>query len=348
MKRKILSVLMCVVMGLSLVACSGGSDSDQVTLNFYNWGDYIDPEVITAFEEETGIKVNYEEFATNEDMLAKIQAGGTSYDLICPSEYMIQYMIERDLLLELDYANIPNASYMDERFKTLSYDEGLKYSMPYLWGTMGIVYNKTKVTEPITSWSALWDEQYAGDIIMIDSPRDTIGITLLKLGYSLNSVNESELQEAKAELITQKPLVRSYEIDAYKDMMLAGEAAMSLCWSGDAMLLMEENPDLAYVIPEEGTNIWLDAFAIPTTAEHKKEAEMFIDYMMRPEVAAANAEYIMFSTPNTGALEILPEEYVNNEFMYPQGDLNSFGEMFHDLGEATVLYDKIWTEIKSS
>lgn len=343
---------MMVVMVMTLAACGGnstnGSGAEKVTLNVYNWGDYIDPEVISAFEGETGIKVNYEEFATNEEMLAKIQAGGTAYDVICPSDYMIEYMINRDLLLELDYNNLPNYANIDDRFKTLAYDQDGKYSVPYLWGTMGIVYNKTMVDKPVDSWEILWDEDYAGSIIMLDSPRDTIGVTLAKLGYSLNSTDPAELAEAKAELIAQKPLVRSYEIDTYKDQMIAGEAAISLCWSGDAMLLMAENEDLAYAIPKEGTNLWFDAFAIPKTTEHKAEAEIFIDYMMRPEVAAANSEYIKFSSPNTAALALLPEEEVNNEYLYPKGDLAPLGEVFLDLGEATTEYDKIWTEIKSS
>ncbi|MGL5439932.1 MAG: ABC transporter substrate-binding protein [Filifactoraceae bacterium] len=339
-----------VIMVISIVACGNKSevDSDKVTLNVYNWGDYIAPEVIGNFEKETGIKVNYEEFATNEEMLAKIQAGGTAYDVICPSDYMIEYMINRNLLLELDYNNLPNYSNIDERFKTLDYDKEGKFSVPYLWGTMGIVYNKTMVNKPVDSWNILWDKDYEGNIIMLDSPRDTIGITLAKLGYSLNSVKPEELEKAKAELIAQKPLVRSYEIDTYKDQMIAGEAAMSLCWSGDAMLLMAENEDLAYSIPKEGTNLWFDAFAIPKTSVHKKEAEKFIDYMMKPEVAAANSNYIKFSSPNKEALKLLPQEEVNNEFLYPQGDLKTIGEVFLDLGEATTEYDKIWTEIKSS
>jgi len=330
-----------------LAGCSGGSDGKQV-LNVYNWGDYIDKQVIRDFEEEYDVKINYEEYATNEEMLAKIQAGGTAYDVIFPSEYMIEYMISKNLLNEIDYSNMDNFKNMDERFTNLAYDPNSKHSVPYLWGTMGIVYNKNIVTEPVDSWKILWDEKYAGKILMLDSSRDTIGVTLKMLGYSLNTKNIDELNLAKAELIEQKPIVRAYEVDTYKDQMIAEEAAMALCWSGDAMLLMAENENLAYAIPKEGTNLWFDGMAIPKTSQNKELAETFINYMMRPEVAAKNSDYIKFASPNKAALEFLPAEEVNNEYLYPSGDIGQLGEVFLDLGEFTTEYDKAWTEIKSS
>lgn len=344
MKKTIIISLMAILV-FAFVGCS--SNSDTTTLNVYNWGDYIDPDVIKDFEDEYDMKINYEEFATNEEMLAKIQAGGTSYDVIFPSEYMIESMIQRDLLQELDFSKLENMNNIGKQYQNLAFDKEQKYSVPYLWGTMGIVYNKTKVTDIVDSWDILWNPKYEGQIIMLDSPRDTIGITLKKLGYSLNTKNPAELEEAKQALIEQKSLVRSYEIDTYKGQMIAGEAAMSLCWSGDAMLLMSENEDLAYAIPKEGTNLWFDCMAIPANAEHKIEAEIFINFMMRPDIAARNSEYIKYSTPNEAALELLPEEEVNNEFLYPKGDLNKLGEVFTDLGEFTTEYDRAWTEIKS-
>lgn len=330
---------------IGLTGCGG---DDKEVLNVYNWGDYIDKNVIREFEKEFDVKVNYEEYANNEEMLAKVQAGGTEYDVIFPSEYMVEYMVSKDLLHEIDYSGMTNYSNIDERFKTLTYDPGNVYSIPYLWGTMGIVYNKTMVDKTVDSWNILWDEDYAGKILMLDSSRDTIGVTLKKLGYSLNTKNIEELNAAKAELIKQKPLVRAYEVDTYKDQMIAGEAAMALAWSGDAMLLMAENPDLGYAIPKEGTNLWFDAMCIPKTSQNKELAEEFINYMMRPEVAAANSNYIKYSTPNIAALPLLPVEETSNEFLYPQGDLNKLGEVFLDLGEFTTEYDKAWTEIKSS
>ncbi|MBP8762823.1 MAG: extracellular solute-binding protein [Acetoanaerobium sp.] len=343
--KKIFMILLMATMVFTFAGCA--SDTKTTTLNVYNWGDYIDPEVIKDFESEFDIKINYEEFATNEEMLAKIQAGGTSYDVIFPSEYMVESMIQRGLLHELDFSKLENMKNIGGQYQNLEYDKDQKYSVPYLWGTMGIVYNKTKVSDPVDSWDILWNPKYEGQIIMLDSPRDTIGITLKKLGYSLNTKNPAELEEAKQALIEQKKLVRSYEVDTYKGQMIAGEAAMSLAWSGDAMLLMSENEDLAYAIPKEGTNLWFDCMAIPTTAAHKEEAEIFINFMMRPDIAARNSEYIKYSTPNEAALELLPEEEVNNEYLYPKGDLNKLGEVFTDLGEFTTEYDRVWTEIKS-
>ncbi len=257
-------------------------------------------------------------------------------------------MLSKDLLNELDYTNLDNFKNIDERFTNLPYDANSKHSVPYLWGTMGIVYNKNMVTEPVNSWKILWDKKYEGKVLMLDSSRDTIGITLKMLGYSLNTKNMDELNEAKNALIEQKPIVRAYEVDTYKDQMIAEEAAMALCWSGDAMLLMAENENLAYAIPKEGTNLWFDGMAIPKTSQNKELAEKFINYMMRPDVAAKNSDYIKFASPNKAALEFLPEEEVNNEYLYPAGDISELGEVFLDLGEFTTEYDKVWTEIKSS
>lgn len=347
MKRILLALTLTVSMVFSIVGCGGGSSSKEV-LNVYNWGDYIDKQVLRDFEKEFDVKVNYEEYATNEEMLAKIQAGGTAYDVIFPSEYMVEYMISKDLLYDLNYENLDNFKNIDERFTNLAYDANSKHSVPYLWGTMGIVYNKNMVTEPVDSWKILWNEKYAGKILMLDSSRDTIGITLKMLGYSLNTKNMEELNAAKEALIAQKPLVRAYEVDTYKEQMIAEEGAMALCWSGDAMLLAAENENLAYAIPKEGTNLWFDAMAIPKTSEKKELAEKFINYMMRPEVAAKNSEYIKFASPNKAALEFLPEEEATNEYLYPSGDITALGEVFLDLGEFTTEYDKVWTEIKSS
>ncbi|KXG78639.1 ABC transporter substrate-binding protein [Thermotalea metallivorans] len=348
--KKIWSILGVCLLLLSLAACGKGETNEQGyynRLNVYNWGDYIDPQVLEDFEKEYGIKINYENYANNEEMLAKIQAGGTDYDVIFPSEYMVEAMIKQGLLQKLDMNHLPNFKYIGDQFKNLPYDPGNQYSVPYFWGTMGIIYNTKKVQEPVDSWEALWDERYKGDILMLDSARDTIGIALKKLGYSLNTRNIEELEKAKEELIRQKPLVKAYEVDAYKDMMIAGEAAMALTWSGDAMLLTEENPDLAYVIPKEGTNLWFDAIAIPITSKHKREAELFINYMMRPEVAAKCAAYVKYATPNEAAKELLPKEVIENELSYPKGNIMEKGEVFVDLGEFTTEYDRVWTELKA-
>ncbi|QZY57568.1 spermidine/putrescine ABC transporter substrate-binding protein [Crassaminicella profunda] len=316
-------------------------------LNVYNWGEYIDPQVLEDFEKEYGIKVYYETYAGNEEMLTKVQAGGTDYDVIFPSDYMIEAMVKEGLLQELDFNNLSNFKKIGDEFKNLPYDKDNKYSVPYLWGTIGILYDTTKIKEDIDSWSAMWDEKYKGDIVMFDSVRDNIGIALKKLGYSMNTTDSHELEEAKKELLKQKALVKAYDSDAYKDMMASGEAGMSMCFLGDAMVLMEENQNLKYVLPKEGTNLWFDTMAVPVTSKHKKEAELFINYMMRPEVAAKCAEFVMYATPNNEGVKLLPEEIRENEIIYPKGNIFEKGEVFIDLGEFTTEYDRIWTEVKA-
>ncbi|MBF8984622.1 spermidine/putrescine ABC transporter substrate-binding protein [Lutibacter sp. B2] len=348
--KKIALLLVVCMMVVSLSACGKGEVNEQGyynQINVYNWGDYMAPGVIEDFEKEYGIKVNYEEYPTNEDMQAKIKQGGTEYDVIFPSEYMIEAMKKEGLLQELDYNNLPNFKNIDDNLKDFTYDQKNKYSIPYLYGTMGILYNKKKVKEPVDSWNILWNEKYKGQIIMLDSPRDTIGITLKKLGYSLNTKDIKELEEAQKELIKQKPLVKAYLVDEYRNIMIAGEAAMSLVWSGEAIRIANENEDLAYAIPNEGTNLWFDGMAIPTTSKHKREAELFINYMMRPDVAKKTAETIGYATANKEAVKLLPEEMRNNKGLYPDGDILNEGEVFNDLGEFTTEYDRVWTEIKS-
>lgn len=346
--KKFVSALLIACTAFMLAACGEKPAGEQKTvINVYNWGDYVAPGVIEKFEEEFGIKVNYEECSSNEEMLTKIETGGTSYDVILPSDYMIETMRNRNLLMELDYSNIPNFANIGEQFKGLAYDPDQKYTVPYNWGTMGILYDTKKVTEPVDSWDILWNPKYKGQIIMLDTPRDTIGITLKKLGYSLNSKNVEELEEAKQALMDQKELVKSYEVDTHKAQMIAGEAAMSLAWSGDAMMVISENPDMAYAIPKEGTNFWVDAWVVPVTAKHKKEAEMFINFMMRPDIAFENADYIKYATANAEAVKLLPEEVQNNELMYPKTPIGEIGESFADMGEFTTEYDRVWTEIKA-
>lgn len=345
MKKTLITSIFAV---LILVAAGCSGSSNKATLNVYNWGDYIDKSVLREFEKEFDVKINYEEYANNEEMLAKIKAGGTAYDVIFPSEYMIEYMNSTDMLNELDYSKLSNYQNIDERFKDLAYDPQNKHSVPYMWGTMGIVYNKNMVTKPVDSWNILWDKDYAGKILMLDSSRDSFVPAFKKLGYSINSKNMSELNAARDELIKQKPLVRAYEVDTYKDQMIAEEAAMALTWSGDAYLLIAENPNLDFAIPKEGTNLWFDGIAIPKTSQNVELAHEFINFLMRPEIAAKNSDYIKFSSPNAAALPLLPEEDSSNEDLYPKGDIMTLGEVFLDLGEFTVEYDRAWTEVKAS
>ena len=340
------SLWMLMAMGLLLCGMlTGCGGSDQPMVYVYNWGDYIDEDVIDMFEEETGIKVRYEMYDTNEDMYVKVKAGGNAYDVLIPSDYMIEKMIKEDMLLELNYDNIPNAAQTDSKFLNIPYDADNQYSIPYMWCTLGIVYDATVVTDPVDTWEVLWSEKYAKEIIMLDSPRDTIGIALKSLGYSMNSTNPAELEEAKAKLQKQRPLVLAYLVDQAKEKMVSGEAAMAITWSGDAITMMEQNENLRYSVPKQGSNYSIDAMVIPKTAQNKENAEAFINFMCRPDIALKNTEYIRYSTPNMGAFELLPEEIKNDGVGYPDSSVIEKCEVFLDPGEAIALYDKVWTEL---
>ena len=340
-------VVVCIFSMVIFSGC-GGEKKAQRELKIYNWGDYIDPQVLKDFEKETGIKVIYDTFATNEDMYVKVKSGGSDYDIAIPSDYMIKRMINEGLVEKIDFNNVPNYAKVADKFKNLSFDPNNEYSVPYMWGTVGIIYNKKMVSDPVDSWKILWNPKYAKQILMIDSPRDSIGITLKSLGYSLNTENDQELEVAKQKLIEQKPLVLAYVVDEVKDKMIAGEAAMAVVWSGDAMFMKEKNPDLAYAIPKEGTNLWFDSIVIPKNAKHKKEAEEFINYLARPDVSLKNAEYIGYATPIPEAQEKLAEAIQKDLAAYPGNEILKNTEVFNDLAKNLVKYDKVWTEVKAA
>ena len=342
--KKALSLILAAV--LLILPLSSMAATETITV--YNWGDYIDPDVLDQFEAETGIRVIYETFETNEDMYTKLSKAKDSYDVICPSDYMVERMIREKLVQPINWENIPNAVQIQDRFRNLSYDPDNAYSMPYTWGTMGILYNKTMVSEKPTSWKVLWDEQYADSILMLNSSRDTIAITLKALGYPLNSTDEAQLEEAKDALIEQSPMVLAYVVDEVKDKMIAGEAAIALVWSGDATYCMSENEDLDYVIPEEGSNIFFDAFCIPANAKNVSGAEKFLDYLCDPEIAKQNFEYVGYAIPNQGAIDLLGEEYLSSPVSNPPQELLDKCEIFEYLGESTRVYDSLWTEIITS
>lgn len=342
--KKIALFLAILLVG-TLFGCAAKEDSN--TLYVLNWGDYIDEALLTQFEEETGIQVNYTTMATNEEMMVKLEEADCIYDVCFPSDYIIERLIQKDLLHELNKDNIPNLQYIDERFLDLDFDPENKYSVPYMWGTVGILYNTTMVQEPVTSWDILWDETYADQILMYDSIRDTIGVALMKLGYSINTRNEADIQAAEEALIAQKPIVQAYLGDPIKDRLISGGAAMGIVYSGDAMWCMYENPDLAYAVPETGSNLWFDNIIIPKTSDNTEAAEAFINFLCDPEVAAQNAEYIGYSTPNAAALEILGEEYINDPTYNPPQELLDKCEIFHDLGDFITVYNDAWNRIKA-
>ena len=347
MNKKIALVLALVLVLPALLGLSA-CGSKKETLHVYNWEDYIDPAVIEMFEEEYGVNVKYSAFTTNEDMFALLQSGATSYDVIFPSDYIIERMIAEDLIAPIDYSLLPNFEHIDPEFASgVGYDPEAEYSVPYMWGTVGILYNTTMVSEPITSWEVLWDPQYDDNILMLDSIRDSLGITLKYLGYSLNTRDAAELEEAKAALIDQKEYVLSYVVDQGKDKMVRGEAAMAVVWSGDAAYAMAQNPDLDYVVPVEGSNIWVDAMVIPANSEHQELAHAFIDFMCRPDIAQMNAEYIGYSSPNATAVANMDPAISGDERFYPSQEVIANCEYFHDLGDDLDMYNEMWSEIKS-
>lgn len=351
--KKLIALGLCTCMTAALLSgCGSANKYSNGKVYVYNWGEYIDPETLDMFEKETGIQVIYDEFDTNETMYPKVEAGASNYDVVCPSDYMIQKMIDNDLLQELNWDNIPNAKanigaqYYEQ---SEAFDPGNRYAVPYCWGTVGILYNKTMVDEPVTSWSILWDEKYADSILMQDSVRDLFMVGLKSLGYSMNSTDEKELNEAKDLLIQQKPLVQAYVIDQVRDKMIGNEAALGVIYSGEAIFTQRENPDLEYVIPKEGTNVWIDGWVIPKNAENVENAEKFIDFMCRGDIALLNFDYITYSTPNTAAQALIKDDDIrNSKIAFP--DLSQYDglETFSYLGDdADALYNDLWKEIKS-
>lgn len=351
--KKLLVLVM--IMALLLTACGGNAKVDPnkpfdgVTINVYNWGDYIAEDTIEKFTEATGIKVNYEMFDSNEIMYAKYKSGAVDYDVLIPSDYMIEKLILEDELVKLNMDNIPNAKYIAEEFRGLAYDPKDEYSVPYMWGTVGILYNTTMVDEVVDSWDILWDEKYSGQIIMQNSVRDAFAVALKKLGYSINSTSKEEIDEALELLIEQAPLVQAYVIDEVKDKMIGGEGALAVIYSGEAIYTADENSDLAYAIPKEGTNLWFDSMIIPKSTQNQAAAEAFINFMCDPEIAFNNTDYIGYSTPHTEAKNMLDDETRNNPSAYPSKAVLDMCEVYIDLGpEMTEYYNEKWNELKAS
>lgn len=331
---------------------AGAKDAGSEKLIVYNWGDYVDPKTIELFEEETGISVTYEEYETNEIMYPKILSGAIAYDVVCPSDYMIQRMIENDLLAKLNLDNIPNIKNMDSIYmeQSRSFDPGNAYSVPYCVGTVGILYNKTMVHEPVDSWDILWDSKYADSILMQDSVRDAFAVALKRRGYSLNSSKVDQLIQAKDDLIAQKPLVQAYVVDQVRDKMIGNEAALGVIYSGEAGYTKRENPNLEYVIPKEGSNVWIDSWVIPKNAKNKKNAEKFINFMCRPDIALMNFEYLTYATPNKAARALIKDEETrNSKILFPNAEDLTNCETFQFLGDdVDSYYNELWNKVKSN
>ncbi|WP_040227888.1 ABC transporter substrate-binding protein [Bhargavaea cecembensis] len=311
---------------------AGNAGADTITV--YNWGEYIDPDLLKQFTEETGIRVVYETFDSNEAMMTKIQQGGTSYDIAVPSEYMIEKMRENDLLIPLDHSKLPNMKHLDPYFLDLAFDPGNEYSIPFFWGTLGIVFNPELLDGDydFNSWEDLWDPALNQKVILVDSAREVIGMGLNVLGYSLNSTSVRELDEASAKLSGLAPNVKAIIGDEITQMMQQNEATVALTWSGQALDMMSENESLDYAVPEEGSNLWFDNMVIPKTAANIDGAHQFINFMLDPEVAAQNADYVGYSTPNADALDLMDPEIVNDERFYPDEEAREHLEVYRNLG----------------
>lgn len=351
LRRVIPVTLVILITGGGIFYGSQNKTRNEKQVIVYNWGEYIDPEVITMFEEETGISVIYEEFETNEIMYPKIKSGAIAYDVVCPSDYMIERMVKEDLLAEINWDNVPNIKNIDPTYmdQSKSFDPDNAYSVPYCFGTVGILYNKTMVDEPIDSWDVLWDPKYTDNILMQDSVRDAFSVALKRKGYSLNSTDVNELEEATADLIKQKPLVQAYVIDQVRDKMIGNEAAIGVIYSGEAIYTQWENENLEYVIPKEGSNVWIDSWVIPKNAQNKENGEKFINFLCRPDIALMNFEYITYSTPNKEARALIEDEELRNSTIaFPTADMLKDCETFRFLGnDADAFYNELWNKVKA-
>lgn len=330
-----------------------GSGSRGVTINVYNWGEYIangtdgSMDVNEEFTRRTGIKVNYTTFDSNESLYSKLVGGGADYDVIIPSDYMVSRLIHENMLAELDFSNIPNYQYIDESFRNGEYDPENRYSVPYTWGVVGLFYNTDYIKEEITSWTALWDDRYAGKILMFDNPRDSFAIAQFLLGQSVNTTREADWQEAAALLKQQKPLVQAYVMDKIFDKMESEEAWIAPYYAGDAAILVDNHENIRFVVPEEGTNYFVDAMCIPATSSHKAEAEAYINFLCDPEIAGANMNYIGYSTPETAAKAYMDQEMVESPIHYPDEEILANTQVFVNLPEDTAkLIDMLWAEAK--
>lgn len=356
-RLKKLAVLLMTLLVLSVFPASAVSAADDtVYLRVYNWGEYVSNgedgtlDTIKEFERRfPHIKVDYTTYATNEELYAKLKSGAASYDVIFPSDYMISRMIEEDMLVKLNFDNIPNSSDVMDSFKNLEYDPTNEYSVPYTWGTVGIVYNTTMVEEAPTSWEALWDPAYTNQILMFNNSRDAFGIALKKLGYSQNTTEKAKLDEAAEELKEQKSVLQAYVMDEIFDKMQSGEAALAPYYAGDALTMIADNPDLAFVIPEEGTNRFVDAMVIPKGVRYQKEAEQFINFMLETDIAMANIEYLGYSTPQQSVYDQLDEKIIHDGISYPDDTVLAKCDTFINLPDETNDYMKeLWVDILAS
>ena len=348
--KKLISIVAAAAVLITLLAACGSGGKQSGEVNVYNWGEYIDETVLEDFEKETGIKVNYTTYPNNESMYSVLKTGASNYDVIIPSDYMISRLISEDMLEKLDYSNIPNYSLIDDKYKKLEYDPTGEYSVAYMTGVTGIIYNSAMISDEISSWDALFNPQYAGQILMIDNPRDALAVALLDLGYSVNTTDPHELNQAYELLMNQKPLVQAYVNDQIYDKLESGEAAIGTYYAGDYLAMKENNPDLQFVVPVEGANRFEDGMCIPKGASNKKNAELFINFMCQTDICLRNVAVTYYTPVNKEAAEEY-KEMIDAEtaaITFPSDDVLGRCQIYLNLPADTLkLYDDLWIKLKS-
>lgn len=347
-QRKWIALILATVLAISLTGCGAG-DSGR-TLTIFNYGEYLDPDMIKLFTKETGIKIEYEEAATPEEMYTKFKSGAIGYDLLCTSDYMLKRLISENELREIDFSLFQHKDNIGKKYWDFSkaFDPENKYTLPYFWGTVGILYDTTKVNGKIDSWDVLFNGEYSGQIVMQNSVRDAFMITEKYLGYSLNTTDRDEIEKAYETLVRQKPDVQAYLVDEARDEVVAGNAAMAVVYSGEAYLGHKYNSDLEYVVPKEGSNVWLDSWCITKNCRNTEDACKFLDFLCRDDVALKNFEFIYYSTPNETVRENLPEEDRNDKSMFPDDSMTKNCEVCTLTDpETNELLNKLWKELKA-
>jgi len=351
--KKLSALILCLLLAVSALPVSAFAEGE--TINVYNWGQYIADgtdgsiDVNAEFTKRTGIKVNYMTFDSNESLYTKLKTGGSTYDIIIPSDYMIARLISEGMLEKLDLENIPNYKYVDDAYKNQAYDPNNEYSVPYTWGTVGVIYNSKYVSESdVGSWNLLWNKKYSGKILMFDNPRDAFAISEELLGIDVNTENPDDLRAAAYKLIEQKPLVQSYVMDQIYDKMEREEAWIAPYYAGDYLQMAGENPDLKFYFPKEGFNLFIDAICIPKGCQNKKAAEEYINFLCDPEISGSNLDYLGYSTPIPDAKQYMDESTASSEIAYPSKDVLSRGSSFMNLStQASQNMDSLWLQVKT-
>jgi spermidine/putrescine transport system substrate-binding protein len=353
-RRSFVAAAAATVFGAGLSSCGARQTEQQHDarqLNIYSWADYLDPSTIPEFQKRYGIKVVYDTFSSNEGLLAKMQAGATSYDIIVPTSYMVTQLKKLGLLAEIDHARLPGLSNIMPRFLNPAFDPNLEHCVPYTWGTTGLGFNADQLGDARnwpTDMDAFWDQRLAGRMTLLDDSRETIGMSLKRAGHSYNTRNTAEIEAATRALIQQKPLTMCYTSDQVIVQLAAGDSWLALAYSGDVYQAARENKSIRFNIPKSGTSLWLDNMCIPKAAPHSDNAYKWLNYMLEPNVAAATANYTRYATPNAAALKLIPEEMREDHNLYPPESLLSKCDELGDVGSMVFLYDRMWTELKCS